>query len=183
MIYTLYTIKKREVFRMKKLFALLAVVAMICAFCTGCGNKIVSENVKVSFIVTVDKDGNELDAEEVIGGPITVDVEGSESNPPTVLKAAQLALAELEYENGYGTTSDGQSISNVNGYENHEETDAETGYYTYWDAYVNGSRSDSGRQGVTQVYTNDEVVFKFIHSSTPREDINQSYVDDAGAQD
>lgn len=161
--------------KIKRIIALLVVAVMICTAFASCGNKVVSK-VHIKFVVTIDDEGNKLD-EELVIGETDVEVEGTQKNPPTVLKAAQLALGKLSYEDGYETTADGYSIARIKGYAEHQETDEETGYYTYWDAYIDGERSTSGRQSETPIYDGSELVFKFITSSTPRED-NKSYADE-----
>lgn len=158
--------------KIKVIVAALVVVAMIAAAClafSSCTGKVVSK-VHIKFVVTIDDEGNKLDDELVIG-ETDVEVEGTEKNPPTVLKAAQLALGQLSYEDGYETTADGYSIARIKSYAEHQETDDENGYYTYWDAYIDGERSTSGRQSETPIYDGSELVFKFISDSTPREDI------------
>ena len=162
--------------KLTRIFAAIIVAVMILSAFAGCGNKVVSK-VHIQFIVTVDENGNELDEDKIIG-ETDVEVEGTTSNPPTVLKAAQLALTKLSYEDGYETTSDGYSISRIRTYAEHQETDDENGYYRYWDAYINGQRSTSGRQSETPIYNNDTLVFKYISSSTPRED-NKKYIDES----
>ena len=153
----------------------LLVVAMLCPILSSCGSKVVS-HVHIKFVVTVDEEGNELD-EDLVIGETDVAVEGTSSNPPTVLIAAQLALGQLSYEEGYETTADGYSIARIKNYAEHQETDDENGYYTYWDAYINGERSTSGRQSETEIYEDDVLEFRYISDSTPRED-NQKYVDE-----
>ncbi len=147
---------------------LVAVMAFSALALAGCGSKVVSK-VHVKFVVTIDENGEKLDEDKVIG-ETDVEVEGTKKNPPTVLKAAQLALTKLSYEDGYETTADGYSIARVRTYEEHQETDETTGYYTYWDAYVNGERSTSGRQSETLIYSGDQLEFRFISDSRPRED-------------
>ena len=154
----------------KKLTAiiLVAIMALSALLMAGCGGKVVSK-VHVKFVVTIDDDGNKLDEEKQIG-EIDVEVEGTKDNPPTVLKAAQLALTQLSYEDGFETTADGYSIARVSKYAEHQETDDNTGYFTYWDAYIDGERSTDGRQSETPVYTGSELIFKCISDSRPRED-------------
>jgi|GEM_PF-2362319 hypothetical protein len=161
--------------KVKGIIAAILVAVMICTAFASCGNKVVSK-VHIKFVVTVDEDGNPLDDEKVIG-ETDVEVEGTTSNPPTVLKAAQLALGKLSYEDGFETTADGYSIARIKTYEEHQETDEDTGYYTYWDAYIDGQRSTSGRQSETPIYDGSELEFRFISDSTPRED-NQKYTDE-----
>ena len=119
--------------KLTRIFVAIIVAVMVLSAFAGCGNKVVSK-VHIQFIVTVDENGNELDEDKIIG-ETDVEVEGTISNPPTVLKAAQLAL-------------------------------------------INGERSTSGRQSETPIYNNDTLVFKYISSSTPRED-NKKYIDES----
>lgn len=165
--------------KLLRVFAALIVAVMVLSVFAGCSGKVVSK-VHIKFIVTAEADDS-LDEDKVIG-ETDVEVEGTTKNPPTVLKAAQLALTKLSYEDGYETTSDGYSIARIRTYAEHQETDDSTGYYTYWDAYINGERSTSGRQSETPIYNNDTLEFKFISSSTPRRD-NDKYVDESENND
>ncbi len=158
----------------KRIVSFLIAAVMLCtAFLAVSCEKKGYADVHIKFVTTLDENGEQLEEEKVIG-ETDVRVEGTESNPPTVLKAAQLALAELSYEEGYETTSDGYSIARIKTFEEHDEVDATTGYYTYWVAYVDGERKSGGRQSAIPVYNGSEVVFKFISDSTPREDTPQS---------
>ena len=161
--------------KIKRLTAivLVAVMALSAVLLSSCGGKVVSK-VHVKFVTTVEPDGTKLDEDKTIG-EIDVEVEGTKKNPPTVLKAAQLALTELSYEDGFETTPDGYSIARVSKYAEHQETDETTGYFTYWDAYIDGARSTDGRQSETVIYSGQELEFRFISSSQAREDHN--YVD------
>jgi len=167
--------------KIRKILCALLVAVMIgtAVLMAGCGSKVES-NVHIKFIATVDPDGNALE-DELIIGETDVTVEGTKENPPTVLKAAQIALGELSYEEGYEVTSDGYSIARIKNYKEHQEADEVTGYYTYWDAYVDGERSTDGRQSETPVYDGSEIVFKFISDSKPRED-KTGYVDETEAE-
>ncbi|MBQ7714564.1 MAG: hypothetical protein IJT70_01710 [Clostridia bacterium] len=158
----------------KRTVSFLLVLVMIgTAFLAVSCEKKGYANVHIKFVTTLDENGEKLPEEKVIG-ETTVKVEGTQSNPPTVLQAAQTALAELSYEEGYETTSDGYSIARIKTYEEHDEVDATTGYYTYWVAYVDGERKSGGRQSAIPVYDQSEVVFKYISDSTPREDVGTS---------
>lgn len=150
-----------------RIIATLLAVIMLCgAFSfAGCAQKVQS-NVHVMFI---DGDGNTI-------GDTNVTVTGTADNPPTVLAAAEAALIFLDFEKGYEVTADGYSIKSVNGISEVSETDAENGYYSYWRVYINGNEPTDGRQSVTPVYNNSEVVFKYVSDSKPRED-NIQYTD------
>ena len=153
--------------------ALLAVIMFCGAFAlTGCAKKVQS-TVNVQFI---DGDGNKI-------GDVTVTVDGTEENPPTVLKAAEQALIFLDFEKGYELTADGYSIKSVNGISEVSETDAENGYYSYWRVYIDGNDPTDGRQSVTPVYSGSEVVFKYVSDSKPREDNIQYQDQNAQAED
>ncbi len=148
--------------------AALALIMLCGVFAlTGCAQKVES-TVSVEFI---DGEGKTI-------GKTTVTVEGTQDNPPTVLKAAEQALIFLDFEKGYELTADGYSIKSVNGITEVSETDAENGYYSYWRVYINGNDPTEGRQSINPVYNNSEVVFKYVSDSKPRED-NIQYQDQA----
>ena len=145
----------------KRIISMLLVVVFTCLCFASCGSK-VKANVHVMFI---DGDGNTI-------GDTTVTVTGTKSNPPTVLRAAEQALIYLDYEKGYEITADGNSIKAVNGIVEVDETDETNGYYSYWRVYINGEDSSFGRQSITPVYNEDEVVYKYVSDSQPRRDVN-----------
>ncbi len=144
----------------KRIIALVlaAVFAVLCF--ASCSSK-VKADVHVMFI---DGDGNTI-------GDVNVSVTGTKSNPPTVLRAAEEALIYLDYEKGYELTADGNSIKAVNGIVEIDETDDTNGYYSYWRVYINDQDSSSGRQSITPVYSQDEVVYKYVSDSQPRRDV------------
>lgn len=146
--------------KIKRIIALLLAAVFMSLCLASCGGK-VKADVHVMFI---DGDGNTI-------GDVNVTVTGSKSNLPTVLRAAQEALIYLDYEKGYEFTADGNSIKAVNGIVEVDETDETNGYYSYWRVYINGQDSSSGRQSVTPVYNNDEVVYKYVSDSQPRRDV------------
>ena len=160
----------------RKILAFLIVAAMLCAVLASCGNK-EERTVNVSFVVTVDENGDELDEDLTIGSTKVV-VEHTDRSPATVLKAATQALAYLDFSDGYELTSDGCSVFRISKYAEHQEDDDSTGYYTYWAAYVNGDRTTTGRQSEVVVKDGADVVLKYITGSNPHE--NQNYVDDTG---
>lgn len=143
-----------------RIISLLLVAVFMCLCFASCGSK-VKADVHVMF---VDGDGNTI-------GDVNVTVTGTKSNPPTVLRAAEEALIYLDYEKGYELTADGNSIKAVNGIVEVDETDETNGYYSYWRVYINGQDSSSGRQSVTSVYSQDEVVYKYVSDSQPRRDV------------
>ncbi len=159
----------------KRLIALMIVCVMVCSFFAACGEK-EERTVNVSFVVTVDEDGEELDEELEIGHHKEVVVH-TKNDPATVLKAGVQTLVYLAFEDGYELTSDGYSIKRVSKYAEHQEDDETTGYYTYWAAYVNGERTTSGRQSEVEIKDGDEIVFKYIEGSNPHE--NQDYAADS----
>lgn len=181
-----------DIMKLKRSVSLLLVAVMLCSVLalTGCGK--VHSTVKVVFINDVQKqldieeqkelskktDGTQttkaLTDDDYIVGQATVTVEGTEQNPPTVLKAAEAALIYLEFENGYELTNDGYSVKAVNGIVEVDETDATTGYYSYWKATVDGQESTSGRQSETIVYDGQTVEFRFVSDSRPREDVKSN---------
>ena len=163
--------------KMKRIIALIIAAVILCSVFTACGKKD-ERKVSVSFIVTVDENGEKLDEEETIGSTDVVVVH-TDRDPATVLKAAEQALVYLDFSDGYQLTSDGYSIFRVSKYAEHQEDIDDTGYYTYWAAYKNGDRTTNGRQSEIEVKDGDKLVFKYITGSNPHE--NQSYVDDNGA--
>ena len=165
----------------KKLFAFLIVAAMLCTVLVSCGNKEIRK-VTVTFTVTVDENGEELD-EDITLGSTVVEVEHTDRSPATVLKAAENALVYLDIEGGYELKSDNMSIKRISKYAEHIEDDADTdtGYYTVWEAYVNGDKTTSGKQGVVEVKDGANVEIKFVAGSQAHE--NQNYVDDTGDVD
>lgn len=145
----------------KRIISLLLIIVFVFLFSASCGSK-VKANVHVMFI---DGNGDTI-------GDTNVTVTGTKSNPPTVLRAAQEALVYLDYEKGYEITADGNSIKAVNGIVEVDETDETNGYYSYWRVYINGQDSSAGRQSITPVYNEDEVVYKYVSDSQPRRDVN-----------
>ncbi|MBR6917276.1 MAG: hypothetical protein IKN38_03745 [Clostridia bacterium] len=169
----------------KRIISLLTVCVLLCtaviACFASCGGKKEVVNVTVKFLVTVDEEGNTLPADEQYYiGEHNETVEGTSKSPATVLKAAEQALTFLAYEDGYELTKDGYSIARVSKYAEHQETDDTTGYFTYWVAYVNGSRpvDGGGRQSEVKINEGDVIEFRYVYDSRARED-NKSYAADS----
>lgn len=144
--------------KIKRILALALVVVMMgttlmLASCSG---------AKVANVTVYFYDDNK---KEIGHMPVTV-----KGNPPTALAAAEAALIELDFENGYAITADGYSIGMVNGIAENDETDATTGYYSYWRCSINGNPTTTGRQSEVQIYDQDVLSFEFIHDSKPRKD-------------
>ncbi len=165
------------IMKVKSLIALLIAAVMICTAFVSCGKK-EERKVTVSFIATVDETGEELDEDDIIGDSIEVVLEHTKSSPATVLQAATQALAYLDLQDGYELRDDGMSIKRISKYAEHQEDDEDTGYYTLWEAYVNGDRTTTGKQGVVEVQDGDKIELRFVAGSQAHE--NQNYVDDTG---
>ncbi len=163
----------------RKIIAFLLIAVMLCTALISCSKK-EERKVTVTFIVTVDENGEELD-EDIELGSTSVVVEHTDRSPATVLKAATQALAYLDFSDGYELSSDGMSIVRVSKYAVHQEDDDDTGYYTLWEAYVNGDRTTSGKQGVVEVKDGANIEIKYVAGSQKHE--NQNYVDDTGDAD
>ena len=77
----------------------------------------------------------------------------------------------------YKLTSDGASIGEVFGLKQDDSSDAERGYYQYWKCTINGEDSSEGRQSVTKIYDNDEIVFTWTEGSQGRRDTTAADAD------
>ncbi|MBQ3528690.1 MAG: DUF4430 domain-containing protein [Clostridia bacterium] len=147
------------------LFLAVILVLPVMASCTG--SKITS-TVTLTFRVPteeVDEDGN-VKYDVKFTDKITV--EGTSNNKPNVLQAVQLAFAE--YEIDYELSKDGTYIASAFGLMEQERTDAEKGYFDFWECKINGQLSDAGRQSVTEIYENDEIVFTWTSDYKTRQD-------------
>ncbi len=160
----------------KRIIAFLIVAVMLCTVLASCGNK-EERKATVTFVVTVDENGEKLD-EPVTIGSTEVKVEHTDRNPASVLRAAEQALLYLDFSGGYALTSDNHSIYRIDVYTEHQEDDDDTGYYTYWAAYVNGDRTTSGRQSEVIFKDGDQIELRYITGSNPHE--NQNYDADTG---
>lgn len=155
---------------MKKLRILCLVLAIILVLpvVASCGAKKVTASVTIIFrvpvtegvgedgqpIYTLDAEGNKTYKDEF---KYNLTVEGTTENKPTVLQAAQEAL--LKFEKDYELSKDGTYIASAFGRTEQERLDSEKGYYDFWECTINGQKSDSGRQSVTEIYEGDEIVF------------------------
>lgn len=146
---------------MKKLriIALVLLVAMIPLSMFGCPKKVTA----TCTLEVVDDEG------KVLYGPYNVTVEGTESNPPTALDAAQQAF--LEYDIPFKVTNDGNSIASINGVDAAESSDGEYGYYSYWNLLIDGKESPEGRQSITRFYEGEKLQFVYTHGKTLRKDV------------
>ena len=149
----------------KILCMLLAVVLVLPIFASCTSGKAVAKDVSLKFVIPATEEGGEDDVRFMKAG---LTVEGSVDNPPTVLQAVEEALRE--YEVPYKLTADGASIGEVFGLAQKDSSDAEKGYFQYWECTINGKFSDDGRQSVTNVYDGDEIVFTWTVDSKGRQD-------------
>lgn len=93
---------------------------------------------------------------------------------PTVLQAVQEAFTEFEID--YEVHEKGTHITSAFGYTEAERTDAEKGYFDYWECRIKGAGSEQaelsqdGRQSVTRIYTGDVIIFTWTSGYKNRED-------------
>ena len=156
----------------KILCMLLAVVLVLPIFASCSSGKVVANNVSLKFVIPAEEEGGDEDVRFSKG---EIKVEGTKDNPPTVLQAVEEALQE--YEVAYKLTSDGASIGEVFGLKQDDSSDAERGYYQYWKCTINGEDSSEGRQSVTKIYDNDEIVFTWTEGSQGRRDTTAADAD------
>lgn len=144
---------------MKKIrfVALALVILMVALSAASCGEK--AEKVSVKCTVSAVVDG------ETKFGPFELTVEGTVDNPPTVLKAAELAFQHNEIvftvaDDGLGfksITLDGEEYKNYA-----DDVNIYGWYYT-----ANGIEPENGRMGINLVAEGD--VIELIYSATPFE--------------
>lgn len=160
--------------KIRRLIALaLVTVILVVALCSCSATE---ANVTVYFNVVKYDENNKVTSTQEIGHmPVTV-----KGNPPTALAAAESALIELDFENGYALTADGYSVGMVNGIAERSETDATTGYYAYWRCSINGNPTTTGRQSEVEIYEGDVLTFDFIQDSRPRQDNVYDSADESG---
>ncbi len=149
----------------KILCMLLAVVLVLPIFASCSSGKVVANNVSLKFVIPAEEEGGD---DDVRFTKREMKVEGTKDNPPTVLQAVEEALQE--YEVSYKLTADGASIAEVFGLAQKDSADAEKGYYQYWACTINGEDSSEGRQSVTKIYDDDEIVFTWTEDSRDRQD-------------
>lgn len=156
----------------KKLAILCVIMAavLLLPVMTGCKN-----NAKVQSKVTIkfqapngepSADEENVEYEVLLDDEITV--EGTKSNPPTVLQAAEQVLKQ--YEKDYELSKDGTYIATVFDRTEKDKTDSEMGYYDFWEATVNGEKSRDGRQSNTPIYDGDAIVYTYTSGQRPRWD-------------
>lgn len=147
-----------------KLLCLFLAVVLVLPVFAGCTSGKVSATVSLKFVIPAEEEGGEDDVRLDLP---SLTVEGTRDNPPTVLQAAEQALQE--YEITYELTSDGASIAGVFGLKEEQWYDEENGYFTQWRCTINGENSDEGRQSVTKIYNDDEIVYTWVSDSRPIE--------------
>lgn len=145
---------------MKKIrfVALALVILMVALSAAACGGENV-EKVSVKCTVSAVVDG------ETKFGPFELTVEGTVDNPPTVLRAAELAFQHNEItftiaDDGLGfksITLDGEEYKNYA-----DDVNIYGWYYT-----ANGIEPENGRMGINLVAEGD--VIELIYSATPFE--------------
>ena len=153
--------------KIKILCLILAVILVLPVMASCTGNKVTS-TVTLKFQVPteeVDEDGN-VKYEVKFTDKITV--EGTTNNKPTVLQAVQLAFAE--YEIDYELSKDSTYLAGAFGLMEQDRTDAEKGYFDFWECKINGELSAEGRQSVTEIYEGDEIVFTWTSDFKNRQD-------------
>ncbi len=154
---------------------LLAVVLVLPVF-ASCSSGKVTANVSLKFVIPAEEEGGE---EEVKLNLPSFAVEGTKSNPPTVLQAVQEALQE--YEITYELTSDGRSIAGVYGLTEKQWYDNEKGYYTHWECTINNKVSEEGRQSETKIYDGDAIVFTWTSGERALENTGAADTTDPSA--
>ena len=160
----------------KILCMLLAVVLVVPIFASCTSGKAVAKDVSLKFVIPATEEGAEDDVRFMKAG---LTVEGTIDNPPKVLQAVEEALQE--YEVPYKLTADGASIGEVFGLAQKDSSDAEKGYFQYWECTINGEDSAEGRQSVTNVYDGDEIVFTWREDSRDRRDTTAAESTDPSA--
>ncbi|MBE6587258.1 MAG: DUF4430 domain-containing protein [Ruminococcaceae bacterium] len=99
---------------------------------------------------------------------------------PTVLSAVEVAFKK--YEKDYELSADKTYVASALGRTEAERTDSEKGYYDYWQCTINGNESDSGRQSVTRVYSEDVIVFTWTSGFKNRNDTTAESTVDPNAE-
>ena len=99
---------------------------------------------------------------------------------PTVLTAVEVALKK--YEKDYELSADKTYVASAMGYTEQERVDSEKGYYDYWQCKINDKESDSGRQSVTRVYSEDVIVFTWTSGFKNRNDTTAESTVDPNAE-
>lgn len=174
-----------------KIFCLVLAVVLVLPLFAACGSNAVTANVTVIFRVPitegVDENGDIIYAvdengEQKFEEKFKYDllVEGTTENKPTVLQAVQESF--LEFELDYEVSKDGSYISSAFGLTEQDTADAETGYFSFWECTINGYKSESGRQSVTEIYEGDEIVFTWTSDSKPRQDTAAVVTTDPNAE-
>ncbi|MBQ4066742.1 MAG: DUF4430 domain-containing protein [Clostridia bacterium] len=95
---------------------------------------------------------------------------------PTVLAAVETTMKH--FEEPYDLSKDGTYVASAFGLTEAERLDAEKGYYDYWHCTINGKESESGRQSVTQIYSEDEIVFTWTSGFKDRLDVTDEVTED-----
>lgn len=128
-----------------KLLALVLAIAMLsCCFasCSGGSDKITT---KVTVSVIAD--------DEVIFGPVPVELEHAADAQPTILVCVEEAfiLNDVAYD------KDDMAFKSINGL-----ADTEDDEYTYWwDYTINGAAPSSGRAGTILAQDGDVIVYTY----------------------
>ena len=152
-----------------RVLSLMIAVIMLCLVGTSCAREQVSK-VSIKF---VNENG------EVLLEHPQFDVICSTKEIPTALMAAEQVLQK--YEQTYSLTDDQSSLYSVTlqgtQYQNEDSHDATTGYYKFWNCTINGENT-SARQGSTQIYMGDILVFEYKSGQKDREDVGEVTTED-----
>ena len=162
-----------------KILCLVLAVILVLPVVASCASNKVTSAVTITFRVPltdgVDENGEIIYQTDADGNIKYEDkfkydlvVEGTTENKPTVLQAVQEAF--LEFELDYELSADGTYIASAFGLTEKERTDSEKGYYDYWECKINGELSAEGRQSVTEIYQDDDIVFTWTSGYRNRQD-------------
>ncbi len=99
---------------------------------------------------------------------------------PTVLTAVEVALKKFEKD--YELSADKTYVASALGLTEAERVDSEKGYYDYWQCKINDKESDSGRQSVTRVYSEDVIVFTWTSGFKNRNETTAESTVDPNAE-
>ncbi len=133
---------------MKLVAAVLALVFVAAAF-AGCGAEKVSKNVTVKVVA----------GDDTVLNNVSITVEGTTENPPTVLQAVREALQM--YEIDYTLDESEKSIKNISAY---ADTTDEEGNIYYWEYSVNGvvPKAGSGKAADNVVNEGDVIQYTYM---------------------
>lgn len=151
-----------------RIICLVLAAMLVMPMIASCGNSKVVSTVSIVFREEVkDGEGKVTGYETLLELP-ELTVEGTESNKPNVLQAAELALRQFEKD--YELSKDKTYIASVFGHTEKDSSDEESGYYSFWDVTIDGKQSDAGRQSVTEIYEGQEIVYTWTSDSRKRQD-------------